>query len=126
MPRAGLDARTAVVLDSAARAAAFEGLGSPMEASRVRSPQRWAKPLTPMETLQRSYVQKGCQQMETLERCAPRSCGSPSSKGGPYSSLRTGASHTLDPQTVPGQDLSWPVLTRGCVGVGRWPSTTGS
>jgi hypothetical protein len=64
-----MDARTSVMLDGTARASAFEALGSPMQASRVRS-QRWFRPLTPMEGLQRTYVQKGCQQMDVLERYA--------------------------------------------------------
>ena len=67
----GSDPRAAVVMDGAARAAAFEALGSPMQASRVRSQHWYGRPLSPVEAIQRTYVQKGCHQMDVLERCAP-------------------------------------------------------
>ena len=59
-----------MILDGTARGAAFEALGSPMQAAKVRA-QRWYRPLSPMEGLQRTYVLKGCQQMELMEKCAP-------------------------------------------------------
>ena len=62
--------RTPLVQDSAGRIAAFASLDLPPLTSPLLPQASWCRILSPTESLQATYMLKGCQNLGRLEGCA--------------------------------------------------------